>query len=151
MRDNRRLVWLDEALKVITPEGATQLPDVQLVMLMTARKKLKNLPTVDAMEVVHGEWTVIEDDYTDDTIYQCSVCKEEFVTIEGTPADNLWKYCPNCGAKMDLVTEDDDYDYLRDRCYECQGYGDDYYTDENGDLVSACDDCSYNGRDSDDD
>ena len=108
--------------------------------------------TVDAVEVVHGEWTVIEDDYTDDTIYQCSVCKEEFVTIDDTPADNLWNYCPNCGAKMDLVTEcEDDYDYLRDRCYECGGYGDDYYTDENGDLVSACDDCSYNGRDYEDD
>ena len=108
--------------------------------------------TVDAMDVIHGEWTVIEDDYNDDTIYQCSVCKEEFVTIDDTPADNLWNYCPNCGAKMDLVTEcEDDYDYLRDRCYECGGYGDDYYTDENGDLVSACDDCPYNGRDSDDD
>lgn len=89
MCDNRRLVWLNEALKVITPEGATQLPDVQLVMLMTTRKKLKNLPTVDAMEVVHGEWTVIEDDYNDDTIYQCSVCKEEFVTIDDTPADGV--------------------------------------------------------------
>ena len=36
-------------------------------------------------------------------------------------------------------------DYLLDRCYECKGYGDDYYTDENGELVSACDDCSFNG------
>lgn len=56
--------------------------------------------------VKHGEWTVIEDDWTMDTIYQCSVCKEEFVTIEGTPADNLWHYCPNCGAKMDGGNED---------------------------------------------
>lgn len=31
-----------------------------------------------------------------------------------------------------------DYD---DICYECTGYGDDYYTDENGDLVSACSTC----------
>ena len=33
----------------------------------------------------------------------------------------------------------DDYDW----CYECQGYGDDYYFDENGELVSACDDCPH--------
>lgn len=33
---------------------------------------------------------------------------------------------------------DDDY------CYECKGYGDDYYTDENGELVSACDECPNN-------
>ena len=31
-----------------------------------------------------------------------------------------------------------------DRCYECTGYGDDYYMNENGELVSACDDCPFN-------
>ena len=28
----------------------------------------------------------------------------------------------------------DDYDY----CYECGGYGDDYYYDDDGNLVCAC-------------
>ena len=38
-----------------------------------------------------------------------------------------------------------DYD---DRCYECTGYGDDYYFDEEkGEYVKACDECSYNGDD----
>lgn len=31
-----------------------------------------------------------------------------------------------------------------DVCYECTGYGDDYYFDENGELVCACDDCPFN-------
>ena len=31
-----------------------------------------------------------------------------------------------------------------DWCYECQGYGDDYYMDEHGEWVSACDDCPHN-------
>lgn len=39
--------------------------------------------------------------------------------------------------------DEDDYDY----CYECSAYGDDYYIDENGDLVSACEDCPHNGAD----
>ena len=30
------------------------------------------------------------------------------------------------------------------RCYECGAYGDDYYVNEQGDLVSACDGCPYN-------
>ena len=47
-----------------------------------------------------GEWEEIEDDWNMETIYKCSVCKEEFVTIDGTPAENLWNYCPHCGAKM---------------------------------------------------
>ncbi len=42
------------------------------------------------------------------------------------------------------------YDEDYDRCYECTGYGDDYYEDENGDLVCACDDCPFNGQDLDD-
>ena len=30
---------------------------------------------------------------------------------------------------------------LADICYECRGYGDDYYYDDNGENVSACDEC----------
>jgi DNA-directed RNA polymerase subunit RPC12/RpoP len=56
---------------------------------------------LDAVKVVHGEWDVIEDDYAMETIFKCSVCKEDFVTIDGTPEENLWNYCPNCGARMD--------------------------------------------------
>lgn len=40
------------------------------------------------------------------------------------------------------LTMDELYDY--DYCYECQGYGDDYYMDEHGEWVSACDDCTHN-------
>ena len=32
-----------------------------------------------------------------------------------------------------------------DICYECTGYGDDYYYNpEKDEYVSACDDCPYN-------
>lgn len=40
------------------------------------------------------------------------------------------------------MTSSDDYDDY-DFCYECKGNGDDYYVDDNGDLVSACDDCYF--------
>ena len=33
---------------------------------------------------------------------------------------------------------DDDY------CYECQGYGDDYYVDDYGELVCRCSECTFN-------
>ena len=39
------------------------------------------------------------------------------------------------------------YDY----CYECTGYGNDYYLDENGEWVSACDDCPINDLREEDD
>lgn len=56
--------------------------------------------TVDAEPVRHGHW--IEQEVGNlDTYYTCSACKEDFCLIEGEPSDNLWNYCPNCGAKMD--------------------------------------------------
>lgn len=33
-----------------------------------------------------------------------------------------------------------DYDY----CYECSGYGDDYYVDDDGELQCRCETCPFN-------
>ena len=41
---------------------------------------------------------------------------------------------------------EDDYDY----CYECSGYGDDYFINEDGELESCCQDCPMNPYRSDD-
>ena len=70
----------------------------------TIDEVLSGMPAADVAEVRHGRWKEEFDGI--DTIYECSVCGEQFVTLEGTPADNLWNYCPNCGAKME---EDDDH------------------------------------------
>lgn len=41
-----------------------------------------------------------------------------------------------------------DYDY----CYECSGYGDDYFVNEEGELESYCPKCPHNpAMDEDDD
>ena len=29
-------------------------------------------------------------------------------------------------------------------CYECSGLGDDYYLDDDGELVCACQECMFN-------
>ena len=56
--------------------------------------------TVDAVEVVYGEWSTIEDDYIGMTALKCSKCNEEW-WFEDEPPMRIYKYCPNCGAKMD--------------------------------------------------
>lgn len=76
------------------------------------RDMMDEMPTVDAVPVVHGYW--------DDGM--CSVCKEEafstswdepiydydweenleFSHIETHEEYHLTDFCPNCGAKMDL-------------------------------------------------
>ena len=61
-------------------------------------EKLDAAPTIDAVPVRHGQWETNSD--KPDTLI-CSVCKCGF---------DMWKhdphnFCPNCGAKMDEVSE----------------------------------------------
>ena len=38
-----------------------------------------------------------------------------------------------------------------DYCYECTGYGDDYYIDDDGELVLRCPECPYGESEEEDD
>ena len=46
-----------------------------------------------------GHW-IEQEGYDWDTYYDCSECGESFYPIDGTPTDNLYNFCPNCGADM---------------------------------------------------
>ena len=47
------------------------------------------------------------------------------------------------------LEQENDFDKY-DHCYECSGYGDDYYEDEEGNLVCACEHCFFDpGKDDD--
>ena len=60
----------------------------------TIQEVLKQTPTVDAVEVVHGFSTCDHD-----SAFECSVCGwSDWDTLTG---DGKYNYCPNCGAKMD--------------------------------------------------
>ena len=60
----------------------------------------------DVAEVVHGQWLRADDDWNSLTTIQCSLCSEEwcFETDDDVSLLN-YKYCPNCGAKMDGAAE----------------------------------------------
>lgn len=62
---------------------------------------LDDAPTVDAAPVKHGRWMENEG-FDGDCYYTCSVCHCDWTTIDGTPTENNMRYCPECGAKMDL-------------------------------------------------
>ena len=65
-------------------------------------------PTVDAVEVVHGRWETEKDIYFELHIIKCSVCREEWCFEEQEDVVALhYKYCPNCGAMMDLMEVQD--------------------------------------------
>ena len=73
--------------------------DVNFVYgIETVLEYAENLPAADVAPVVHGRWESNSD--RPDTLI-CSVCKCGF---------DMWKhdphnFCPNCGAKMDEVSE----------------------------------------------
>lgn len=52
--------------------------------------------TEDVQKVQHGKWI----DSEDPTCHKCSVCGEYATQEYGLTEPIFWKYCPNCGAKM---------------------------------------------------
>lgn len=52
----------------------------------------------------------------------------------------------------DLHNNYDDYDDYDDYdvCYECTGYGDDYFINDEGELECWCDKCAFNPSNTDD-
>ena len=60
---------------------------------------VKRLPTVDPVK--HGHWE--ESKCLDDCFWVCSCCK---FPSQAVAAPKLYKYCPNCGARMDGDTND---------------------------------------------
>lgn len=57
---------------------------------------IKEAPTVDAVEVVHGRCVYVRDDEFIDH-WECSVCGK-YIPWE---YHRDFNYCPYCGAKMD--------------------------------------------------
>ena len=40
------------------------------------------------------------EDGTEECLWHCSNCHDEWLFYEGTPEENNLKYCPHCGAKV---------------------------------------------------
>ena len=81
----------------------------RVIMEDDFKKAIKKMPKniiVDAAPVVRGRWEDSIDEWLGTDVYTCSKCRESYVLVEGTPKENLWHYCPNCGAKMDERVSD---------------------------------------------
>ena len=90
MANEKRLVYAQEVKEIFDYEvhsGATDLFDA-------FDSAIENATTVDAVEVVHGHWC------WEGRFRACSECGS-YVEFTETLGASHWKYCPNCGAKMD--------------------------------------------------
>ena len=63
------------------------------IVVAMIEELLKGMPTVDAVEVVHGRWIWHNKRELFEFKYECSICHD------GSDLES--NYCPNCGAKMD--------------------------------------------------
>ena len=92
-----------------TPDGCGERDDLVLAaqeMCVDAMQEINNIPAADVAPVRHGRWKGYTksayrgtDDfgdpiYRDATFFCCSNCGRRTAVKE--------RYCPNCGAKMDL-------------------------------------------------
>jgi hypothetical protein len=92
-----RLIDADALLKKFTKatvpysRGIMEIPVVRL-------ETIKNAPTVDAEPVRHGRWILCLGE-----IYKCSICGYQ---QKAYALSSHFKYCTNCGAKMDEEEKD---------------------------------------------
>ena len=64
--------------------------------------EVDTMPTVDAVEVVHGRWYVTESIPTLEKTIECSACRcRRYYPKSLWRAIILTDFCPDCGAKMD--------------------------------------------------
>lgn len=84
-----RLIDADEMSKRYTHYGISHPYDA-----IDLDDMLAEMPTIDAVPVVHGRWTT-KRTWEHDGEWYCSVCEYEPVVFMES------NYCPNCGAKMD--------------------------------------------------
>lgn len=90
-----RLIDADALLAIIEEEGE-DLETVEFKLATIACiNHIKEAPTVDAEPVRHGRW-VKKDPHCAGLacLWNCSECGEE-------SDDEGYRYCPNCGAKME--------------------------------------------------
>lgn len=71
---------------------------------------IKAVPAADVAPVVHGRWRLLPVSIrsvkkTNIPEAVCSICRERFCDI--TNSVTLYRYCPNCGAKMDKEAHDE--------------------------------------------
>lgn len=83
--------------------------DVKTKQDTVTRGEIDEMPTVEAEPVRHGHWiehpfsAVFEKVHSKDQIV-CSCCEEAFNAFFNET--ERFKYCPNCGAKMDEVKDE---------------------------------------------
>jgi hypothetical protein len=104
MATEKRLIDANAALEQVCGNCCCDFEECKRIGFCADYMNIERLPTVDAVEVVHGEWLY---DSGSGKCF-CSACGEYALSFK---KDTLYggdlyevfltDYCPHCGAKMD--------------------------------------------------
>jgi hypothetical protein len=92
----------DRLISVPAAKHFVQTVIADPILQATINNILDGLVAVDAVPVVHGRWEPHPNHFGFD---RCSIC-HDCIIANDWPDGVKWKYCPNCGAKMDLEVAD---------------------------------------------
>ena len=93
----KKLIELDAAIDVVD-KRIRQIGYEDNALVLSIRQAVRDIEPVDAVPVRRGRW---KEDTGGYGFWICSHCG--FVS-EASGADILYRYCPNCGAR--LIEED---------------------------------------------
>ena len=105
MANEKRLIDVGTALEKVCENCCCDFEECKQVGFCVDYENINQLPTVDAVEVIHGHWEIRPNPYRVFAYeFACSVCGgwKHKLSYEH---ENM-NYCPNCGAKMDGGNED---------------------------------------------
>ena len=89
--------YIDADALVIDYYDDYETKDDEYTYAYVSKSQIDNAPTIDAVEVVHGEWIPNPKIGWGET-WVCSICGERTTSsVMGKPR---YRYCPWCGAKM---------------------------------------------------
>lgn len=91
---------LDQQAEVESAYASSILDDVLDYIDMTPTFDLEKLKPVTKMRIEHN--------FLGEIYFVCSHCGEGLILEDGTPLENLYKFCPFCGAKIEAEEEVDE-------------------------------------------
>lgn len=89
----------EDALNAMCRRCAINCPLNKCAEYRSLAEDIAAVIPADVNPVARGEWEEY-DDWNDSNIYRCSNCGSEFMLEAGTPKENDYNFCPNCGAEM---------------------------------------------------
>lgn len=111
---------MEELIEIIKTYPATSYNEGFLNALKRASVMIAAQPAIDAVPVVHGNYTLAFSE--EENVWKCSNCGDYWLLNDGTPFDNEMNFCPKCGARMD-GKKNEEVPVIVVRCKNCKHWG----------------------------